>query len=74
MSTVTLVHPEGVALTHIAGGGSDYATVCGIAVDGDEFSARVAPACLQRKKVDCPECITLWHACHTVSASKLARA
>jgi len=39
MPLITMRHPDTQVITHIAGGLADYATLCGVAEDGDEFSA-----------------------------------
>jgi len=70
MTTVTLRHPDGDIETHIAShGGEDYATVCGIATDGDSDSAE--PTGLNRKRLTCAACANIWRACQMVTRSQL---
>lgn len=65
---VTLLHPDDSGpVTHIAGGMNDYATLCGLAQDGDQFSAQeVKPT---GKKVTCPLCHQLWKTASNIRAS-----
>lgn len=58
MPMITMRHADRQVITHISGGISDYATLCGIAEDGDEDSAvEVTPT---RKRITCEHCHQLW--------------
>lgn len=65
MSTIT-IDIDGEAQVHIAAqSGSDYATVCGQALDGDEFSGVEVPT-LRGAKISCAACHNIWVACRGV--------
>lgn len=51
---------------HIAGAaGTDYATICGCAVDGDEYSCIQIP--LQKgAQIDCVACCNIYLACRSI--------
>lgn len=57
--TITL---DGETTTHIAGGNPEYATVCGQALDGDEYSGTKQPT-PRGTRIDCGVCRLIWIAC-----------
>jgi len=67
-----LTEEHGVQV-HMNGGLSDYATPCGLALDGDEFSGRVAelPA---KPKVTCPRCKELFDITENFKRSDFSKA
>lgn len=53
---ITIIDPDTKApITHMVGGCNDYATPCGLALDGDEFSGRRVPT-PKGAKIDCVNC------------------
>jgi hypothetical protein len=51
---------------HIAAvGGNDYATVCGQALDGDQWSGVEVPT-QPKSKITCITCRNIWNACRDV--------
>lgn len=62
MSTIT-IEIDGEEQVHIAAqDGNDYATVCGLALDGDRFSG-VEVQTLSGAKITCVSCRNIWIAC-----------
>jgi hypothetical protein len=61
---VTLKHTDGDVVTHIANthSGNDYATICGLATDGDENSCEVV-ASPSRRRISCHDCYGIWSDC-----------
>lgn len=61
---------EGDVETHIAntGGGPDYATACGQALDGDEFSGTELPT-PRGAKITCFRCHAAWLSCRGARAT-----
>lgn len=55
--------------THLpnADGQSDYATLCGLALDGDEDSGTEVPT-PAGARVTCTACYSMWLMCRTFSA------
>lgn len=72
MTKIT-INLDGDVETHIAatGGGPDYATVCGQALDGDEFSGVEVPTS-RGAKINCARCRAAWLSCRGVSAADFA--
>ncbi len=56
---ITIKGPNGEVFTHIDGGLTDYATPCGLALDGDQDSGRRIPT-PKGAKIDCPSCKQLF--------------
>lgn len=56
---------DGVIDVHIAGGVSDYATACGLALDGDRDSGTEVPT-RRGTKITCAACRALWDVCQHV--------
>lgn len=65
MATIT-IEIDGESQVHIAAqDGNDYATVCGQALDGDQFSGVELPN-LRGAKISCGACRNIWNACRGV--------
>jgi hypothetical protein len=65
MATIT-IEVDGDSKVHIAGdAGNDYATVCGQALDGDQFSGVELPT-PRGAKITCVACRNIWNACRGV--------
>lgn len=60
---------EQKVITHLpsAEGQSDYATLCGLALDGDEDSGAEVPT-PAGGRVTCTSCYSMWLLCRTFSA------
>ncbi|SFF32556.1 hypothetical protein [Paracidovorax wautersii] len=56
---------------HIVGGASDYATVCGLALDGDQDSGVEVPMS-RSAKITCSNCRNIWTACRGVQLRQFA--
>lgn len=64
---VTVVTNENTNV-HFPHWSGTYATLCGL--DGDdtsEFSTQSVMPTPAKAKVTCPECIAIWHQCHSFS-------
>ena len=62
---------EGQVDVHIVGGASDYATVCGLALDGDQNSGVEVPT-TRGTKITCSNCRNIWTACRGVQLRQFA--
>lgn len=60
---------EQKVITHLpsAAGSGDYATLCGLALDGDEDSGTEVPT-PSGGRVTCTACYSMWLMCRTFSA------
>ena len=63
---IAIEHEMGDVRVHIAGSGaSDYATVCGEALDGDYVCGTRVPT-PPRARVTCGACTNIWRLCRGV--------
>ncbi len=70
---ISIKTPEGVEITHIeSAGGNDYASVCGLALDGDRDSG-VAMSLPKKPKIDCSSCYQIFEAVRGIKASDFAK-
>lgn len=59
---------DGETLVHVAGGVNDYATLCGLANDGDQDSG-VEVDLPAKSKINCPSCKRLYEIAKPLRAS-----
>lgn len=64
---VAFLH-DGETLVHAAGGINDYATLCGLANDGDRDSG-IEVDLPAKSKIDCPNCKRLFQIAKPLRAS-----
>lgn len=62
MSMITIKTEDGVAVHIASADGNDYATVCGQALDGDQYCGEEIPT-LRGAKITCGACRNAWNAC-----------